>query len=108
MQMGRQYWVDHVSANKQAGISGAAYAKLHGISVKALYYWQRKLNPSTPAKRAPPDTSNFVALRVAHSPSELVAVSCMLVMSSGLRLEMSSLPSAEWLSALNRTMQSVR
>ena len=106
--MGRQYWVNHVSANKQACISGAAYAKLHGISVKALYYWQRKLNPSTLAKPVPPDTSNFLALRVAHSPSERVAADCMLVMPSGLRLEMSSLPSAEWLVALNRTMQSVR
>lgn len=108
MQMGRQYWVDHVSANKQAGISGAAYAQLHGICVKALYYWQRKLNPSTPSKPAPADTNNFVALRVAHSASERVAAGCILFMPSGLRLEMSSLPSPEWLVALNRTMQSVR
>ena len=50
MQMSRQYWVDHVAANQQAGISGAAYAMQHGIALKALYYWRRKLNPSTPAK----------------------------------------------------------
>lgn len=108
MQMGRQYWMDHLAANKQAGISGAAYAKLHGISVKALYYWQRKLKPSVPSKSDSPGSGNFVALRVAHSPVVRAAVGCTLVMSSGLRLEMSSWPSAEWLVTLARTMQSVR
>ena len=108
MQMSRQYWVDHVAANQQAGISGAAYAMQHGIALKALYYWRRKLNPSTPAKSGAPDSSNFVALRVAHTPVVREVAGCMLLMPSGLRLEMSSLPSAQCLVALNHTMQSVR
>jgi len=108
MQMSRQYWVDHVAANQQVGISGAAYATQHGISVKALYYWRRKLNPSTRVKSGSPDSSNFVALRVAHTPAVREVAGCMLLMPSGLRLEMSSLPSAQWLVALNHTMQSAR
>ena len=77
------------------------------IQMSRQYYWRRKLNPSTPAMSGAPDSSNFVALCVAHTPAVREVAGCMLVMPSGLHFERSSLPSAQWLVALNHTMQSV-
>ena len=105
MRKEAQFWVDHVAAVKREGLSGSSYARRESISIKSLNYWQRKLRLIEPV--LPEVASNFVALRVAdaHAPR---TVGCTLVLSTGLRLEMAELPSAQWLVTLTRTMQSVR
>jgi len=106
--MGEEFWKEHVAAAKLEGISGSAYAKRHGISVTALYYWQRKLNETTGVSEAKP-TNKFVALQVA----EAIGVhrsggGCTLILGSGMRLEMLALPEPEWLAALGRAVQGAR
>ena len=114
MKMGTEFWVGHVAAAKIASISASEYARRHGISVAALYYWQRKLRAATAGtpkevtKHAKSvHASKFVALRVLD---KVVAPSCQctLVLPSDLRLEMSALPSPEWLAALAHATQGVR
>lgn len=114
MKMGTEFWVGHVAAVKLASISASEYARRHDISVAALYYWQHKLRAATAdthkevsklAKSA--HASKFVALRVLDKgvvPSCL----CTLVLPSDLRLEMSALPSPEWLAALLRAAQATQ
>ncbi len=103
MKMGAEFWAAHVAAAKLETISASEYARRHSLSVAALYYWQRKLKSNAGAGRAGQE-SKFVALRVAAPwPS-----SCTLVMPSGLHLEMSALPTPEWLAALGRVLSDVR
>jgi transposase-like protein len=64
MKMGKGFWVAHVAAVKFEAISASEYARRHGFSVAALYYWQRKLKSNVEVNEAGQE-SKFVALRVA-------------------------------------------
>lgn len=101
--MGTEFWMAHVAAAKLEAISASEYARRHGLSVAALYYWQRKLK-SNDKKGETGQASKFVALRVADQSS----CPCTLVFPSGLQLEMSVLPSPEWLAAVGRTLPGAR
>ena len=114
MKMGMEFWVCHVAAAKLETISASEYARRHGISVAALYYWQHKLksaSASTAQKAAklakPAHASQFVELSVLD---KVAAPSCLctLVLPSGLRLEISALPEPSWLAALGYAMQGAR
>jgi hypothetical protein len=107
MKMRTEFWVDHVAAAKLEAISGSAYAKRHGLSVAALYYWQRKLKAPT-ATASASKAGTFVALRVADSAVAQLPVGCTVVMDPGLRIEMATLPAPEWLANLGRAVQEVR
>ena len=68
MKMGTEFWAAHVAPAKLQAASASDYAKRKGVSVTALYYWQRKLKALTPgicdeSSRA----GKFVALRVAQA-----------------------------------------
>ena len=105
---GSAYWMAHVAAIKREAISTSAYAKRHGIAAKSLYYWQSK-SKATAANAVPIRASHpktFVAIRVAE-PNVVQSgpTSCTLVLDSGMRLEMSTLPAPAWLAALGRAAQ---
>jgi len=102
-----EYWEAHVKAVSLVAMPLSEYAKRHGLAVKSLYYWRRKLGvPSYLSQRAdnpakPMPSGKFVALQVT-TPRP---VNYALAWPSGLRLEMSSLPSTEWLVDLAREVQ---
>ena len=99
MKPGMEFWAGHVASAKLEAISASEYAKRHGISVAALYYWQRKLKHAANMDRNGA-SSKFVSIRIADSVVTNRSFSCSLVLPSGIRLEMSSLPEPEWLVAL--------
>jgi len=103
MTIGNEFWAAHVVAAKLEAISASEYARQHGLSVAALYYWQRKLKSNAGASEDGQE-SKFVALCVADRCPSF----CSLVLSSGLHLEMTALPSPEWLAALGRALPGVR
>jgi transposase len=108
---GSAYWLEHVAALNRQLISTSEYAKRHGIAVKRLYYWQRKLRAAPATGATPVRTSQakaFVAVRVAEPMVEQRPFSCTLVLESGMRLEMSMLPAPAWLIALGRAAQGAR
>jgi transposase-like protein len=98
-----EFWTAHVVAVKREAISASAYARQHDLSIAALYYWQSKLKSNAGISVAGQE-SKFVALRVA----EQRPCPCTLVLPSGLHLEMSALPTPEWLAALSRTLPESR
>ena len=68
------------------------YARLHDLPVTSLYYWRSKLR----AMRAEP-VGKFLTVEMEPvRPSASGAYTLTL----GLRLEMPSLPSPEWLTAV--------
>ncbi len=108
-----QMWERHLAAAHQEKLSTRAYAKKHGLSLSALYYWQRKLqgaaklrtsaNPINHVNQA----SKFLTLRVAHVDPVVTQRpgSCTLVLGGGIRLEMSALPDPRWVAELGRAAQ---
>lgn len=103
MKMGAEFWAAHVAAAKLETISASEYSRRHGLSVAALYYWQRKLKSNAGASGAGQE-SKFVALRIAAQRPCL----CTLALPSGMHLEMSALPAPEWLAALARALPGAR
>ena len=98
------FWAAHLEAIRQEATSKTAYAKRHGISVKRLYYWQRKLKTPPANGVAASQPKTFVSLRVAEQVPNC-PTSCTLVLGSGMRLEMSALPAPTWLAALVKSAQ---
>ena len=113
MKNGRNYWSEHVAAIKSQGVTASTYARRQGISVTALYYWQRKLQLEMAAHSMALATakpqSKFVALRVNDALEQMAQTSwgCTLVLGGGMRLEMSALPDPQWLVAVGRANQGV-
>jgi transposase len=105
----REIWVGHVAALKSSRQSAVAYAAEHKLPLRNLYQWRRKLRLAQAGPRVarpvPTDRSNaqqFVAVRVAPEVLNRSMGICSLVLGSGLRLEMASLPDPDWLLALSR------
>jgi hypothetical protein len=102
-----EFWAAHVKAAGLVAVPASEYAKQHELAVKSLYYWRRKLEGAKPVhqtgiKSIPSVSGNkFVALQVA-TPRQ---THCTLSLPSGLRLEMSVLPSPEWLAILIQSVQ---
>jgi len=63
----KAFWVGHVTAIEREAISANAYAKREGVSLSAIYYWQRKLRNAAAEVSAPAHT--FVQLRVDENGS---------------------------------------
>lgn len=101
---GVQFWTEHLACVNREGLSLMAYAAKHGLRVKTLYYWSSKLKKTDSVKPAPTD-SQFVALRVSQAPPIKSEPSCVLVVSSTLRLELQALPSTQWLAALAHSLR---
>lgn len=106
MKIGTDFWTEHVAAAKLEGGSTKVYAQRHGISVTALYYWQRKLKAAEIGEAS--QASKFVSLRVSEAVVAPRSPGCTLVLPSGMRLELAALPSPEWLAALGRAAQGAR
>ena len=108
MKMGTEFWEGHVAAVKRETISASEYARRHGISVAALYYWQHKCRDtavvsSSKASKLARQSHNspFVALQVLDKVN-ISSCPCTLVLATELRMEMSALPEPSWLIEIGR------
>ena len=107
IKMGAEFWAEHVTASQLESIPASEYARQHGLAVKSLYYWRRKLKALNQSESdAPLQAGKFVALRIA--PGAARQNSCTLELPSGMRLEMHALPAPEWLAALVRAARGAR
>lgn len=109
MRNAKQFWQRHIEAIKAQGVQTSAYAKRHSLSLASLYAWQRKLKDEGSEPIGNASRSQFVALQVVKDSiaTRVMAVTpapvrCTLVLGSGVRLEMQSLPDPQWLLALSK------
>jgi transposase len=105
----RDVWVGHVAAMKSSGQSPVAYAAEHDLPLRSLYQWRSKLRllesgprVARPVPMVRSSAQQFVAVRVAPEVINRSMGICSLVLGSGLRLEMASLPEPDWLLAVSR------
>jgi len=97
-----EFWTSHDEACWREGAVASVYARQHGLTLAPLYYWRPKLMPTTVGDGACGTTGKFVALPVADAQASPANGACTLVLGSGLRLEMTALPSPDWLLALEQ------
>jgi len=108
MSGGSGFWMAHLEAIKREAVSKTEYAKRHGLAVKRLYYWQRKLKATSAVAVGASRANAFIALRVEEPVRAQRLTGCTLVLGSGIRMELSALPAPEWLAALGRAAQGAR
>jgi len=94
------YWTAHLAAIEREGITTRAYAAREGLSVAALYWWRRELKERTRVQAAM--GVGFVAVTVpAVANAEAGhSTACRLRISEGVTLELSAVPTAQWVAAL--------
>ena len=110
-----QEWAKHVEAIKAQGISAASYAQKHALARSTLYRWQSKLlraapeNSNAKATTANTQPGKFVAVRIRETPRQIAAPAtptatpCTLVLPGNIRLELTTLPTPQWLGELSRS-----
>ncbi|MES3022007.1 MAG: hypothetical protein V4857_10535 [Pseudomonadota bacterium] len=97
------FWREHLTAIERDGWVSSEYARVHDLSVTALYYWRAKLKATVAA----PDTrGKFVTLDVVPAAGTAPLGSCVLMIGA-VRMELGVLPAPEWIAALAMAAQGV-
>ena len=108
MEGDTEFWTSHVEACQRQGIAASLYARQHGLTLASLYYWRRKLKLAAAVGDGGGTANKFVALRVVGAAAVAATSPCTLVLRSGLRLELTALPSPAWLLALDQANAGAR
>ena len=110
MEGDTEFWTSHVEACRREGTAASVYARQHGLTLASLYYWRRKLKLAAAVGDGGTSgvANKFVALRVVDAAAAAETEPCILVLRSGLRLELATLPSPAWLLALEQAHAGVR
>lgn len=102
------WWQAHLKRIDQEGITTKEYADREGLSARQLYDKRKEYKLRAARAQTTMTTqqarSSFVPLQVAADAGPVScdqAVGCTLVLPSGIRLEMATLPSPTWLAALS-------
>jgi hypothetical protein len=103
------YWQRHIEGLKREGLSKTDYCKRHGLSVKSLYRWQRKLSDSGIEESNTADQKHpFVAIQLEEVKPLQLSSSYVINVGTHMRIEMPALPSPLWLSELWQSLEGVR
>lgn len=106
----RDWWRAHLQCIEREGLTTKAYADREGIAPASLYYWRKTLKAEAGSEPLGQESikSKFMAVTLADTqtadPLPGKTAHCCLILPSGLRLEMSSLPSARWLMELGQSL----
>ena len=105
-----EYWRALVAELKRAGVTSKAYAEQHGLSVHSLRHWVSRLKADASMNTAA-QAGGFVALcldRTAAPVRTAVVGGCTLRCGAGWELELTALPSPQWLAGLSMALREVR
>jgi hypothetical protein len=97
MAKGTEDWAGHLAAIEAEGISTKAYAEREGVSAAALYWWRRRLKARQATGVRPVRSGGFVPVQVREIGEPMP---CRMVIGAGATLELSRLPSPQWIAAL--------
>ena len=91
-------WAAHLQAIETEGISIRDYAAREGLSVASLYYHRRRVSDEG---RRTEGASALVAVQLAERHA---IQPCTVWLAPGVRMELASLPSPQWLGQLVASM----
>jgi hypothetical protein len=123
-----KYWSEHLRVIDRTGSTTKAYADLHGLSVKELYEWRRKLKARDQAQHehmsavsgpteesadksstskltaSKPSTASNPFVPVQVRPPVAAAPTSCVVQCGAIRIELDTLPSVQWIASLNQAI----
>lgn len=91
----QQEWLSHVERAQEQCLSLQEYARRSGIKASSLYAARKNMIDSRP--KALPAGMSFTEVRSTESCVDAV---CTLHFAHGIRLQLSALPSPQWLAAV--------
>lgn len=97
-----KFWQGHVAEIERDGWVASEYARHHGLSVAALYYWRAKLKAMPASANAA--VTKFMTLDVMPA---MASAPCVVSVGA-VRVETHGLPAPEWLAALALATQGAR
>lgn len=90
----QQEWRSHLERAQQQGLSLQEYARRSGVKASSLYTARKGLGLSRPK------TLPAVSFTEVRSTDSCVDAACTLHLAHGIRLQLSELPSPQWLVAV--------
>lgn len=91
----QQQWIAHLEQAQQLGLSLQEYARRIGIKASSLYAARKQLSKARSQTATAP--VSFAEVRTTGAgPAE----TCVLHLAPGIRLQLSVLPSPQWLAAV--------
>jgi creatinine amidohydrolase/Fe(II)-dependent formamide hydrolase-like protein len=96
----KEYWVRHVVALANSGLSRAAYCRHHGLSYSALTSWQRRLREEKERRQVSPA---LLPVMVA-GPVRSADTSIEIRIGTDVVVSFPSTVEAQWFGTLLRTM----
>ena len=97
------FWAGHLAAIEREGLSIKAYAEREGVSAASLYQWRNKLQRGSKTHERGL-RGDFVAVQLSQVSPTAGSAMCTLRLAHGLTLELSMLPSVQWLAALDAAL----
>ena len=91
----QQEWLAHLEQARQQNLSLQEYARRTGLKATSLYAARTRQNKAHPQAVATP--VSFAEVRMAAAGP---ADTCILHLAPGIRLQLSVLPSPQWLAAV--------
>lgn len=91
----QQEWRSHLERAQQQGLSLQEYARRSGVKASSLYAARKSVSPSRPKA-----LSAGVSFTEVRSTDSCVDAACTLHLTHGIRLQLSELPSPQWLVAV--------
>jgi len=109
MESTELYWQKHIEGLAESGLSKTAYCQRHGLSVKSVYRWQKKLSKEGMQKgEEHSGRPAFVAIQWEEKPVASPVYSYVVKVGSFVRIEMTTLPSTSWIGELWQSLEGVR
>ena len=86
----QRFWLQHYQACQASGNSQVAYAREHGLAVKSLYYWKKRLQQIGAIDSGLSSTSP-VFQKVQLAPVAAAGIRCQIQFANGLTCELDGL-----------------
>ena len=102
MSKAQEFWRSHVQGCGRSRTEIEAYARKHGLNEATLRWWRSRLNQAAKATEV---SSRFVAVRVTEAVPQSRSAGARLRLGDGLLLELSELPSPQWLAQLAQAVR---
>lgn len=112
MSKAKAFWRAHVAASGRSGSRLASYAEEHGLNVGTLRWWRSRLRDEVSASGEDPpppppssSSSRFVAVSVMQRAIEPQPASATVRIGERVRVELTAMPSPQWLAQVARAVQ---
>ncbi len=85
----QRFWLKHYQARQASGKSQVDYAREEGLSIKSLYYWNKRLHQLGVIGFEQSEVQRFKKVHLL--PVQTAGVHCKILLTNGIACELSDL-----------------